>query len=716
MSLDILVTTDRIGDDPLGRNVIEYLQENDTALHIEEGALYYDFPTYSDYDSTNHKPDLLLLSRMHGVIAIRLIPAHQAERMPKAAIDQIDESLEQFCSMLLGRLVKSRSLRKGRNELKLNITPVLLCDIPNAPYILEGSSCEIVSSTEGLAALIEESLSPVELSPEELNECRSVIEGAKALTKSAKRLVEDPSIHKAAYALSLLEAEIANFDQKQRRAALIEVVGPQRIRGLAGSGKTVILAMKAAHLHMTRPNEKILVTFFTKSLRSQIKDLITKFYRHYKEIDPNWENLHILHGWGGSNTNGVYADAIRRAGRIPISFQTAKERTPFGTSPFDYVCQQLIESGSLEAYYDHILIDEGQDFPPGFYRLCYELTKGEPDEKNIVWAYDDLQNILKVKMPSADELFGRNIDGQPRISLERASKNLPIGATNDTVLSKCYRNQRQILVMAHALGFGIYSEIVQLLESPDHWRDVGYEVQGDRFDVGQSVEIIRPSENSPVSLHGENIPALVECFNAPSFDAEIFFVVSGIISFLQQGLAAHDIIVVALDDKAMRAYFKRMSVELATRGIEVNNIHADPYSDPAFNIPNKITLSTVYRAKGNEAAVVFAIGVDAINIKARGERNKLFAAFTRTKAWLRISGCGGNTQRIIDEINQSQTNFPALRFIMPDLPTIDMIQRDLSEKAIKLKQLKAEYLSKLKDEGFSEDEITEFLRTADKND
>ncbi|NDM57585.1 hypothetical protein GY108_30595, partial [Klebsiella pneumoniae] len=87
----------------------------------------------------------------------------------------------------------------------------------------------------------------------------------------------------------------------------VTIDGPQRIRGLAGSGKTVILAMKAAHLHMTRPNDKILVTFFTKSLRSPIKDLVTKFYRHYKEIDPDWNNIHIRHGWGGSNSSGTYA-------------------------------------------------------------------------------------------------------------------------------------------------------------------------------------------------------------------------------------------------------------------------------------------------------------------------------------------------------------------------------------------------------------------------
>lgn len=43
-------------------------------------------------------------------------------------------------------------------------------------------------------------------------------------------------------------------------------------------------------------------------------------------------------------------------------------------------------------------------------------------KKNIVWAYDELQNILNVKMRSPAELFGQDDDGEPRISLARAER------------------------------------------------------------------------------------------------------------------------------------------------------------------------------------------------------------------------------------------------------------------------------------------------------
>ncbi|WP_448093672.1 DEAD/DEAH box helicase [Pseudomonas lini] len=709
MDIDILVTSDRINNDPLARDFISYVKGAHTELALEEAVLYYDFPSYSDYETITHKPDALLLSRTHGVVALRFVSASQAERLPTPKIGEIGESLNQFCSILIGRLLKSKTLRRTRSSLAVEITPVIFCDSEFADRIFEGGECDVINSNAALRGLLEDLQSEDPLSLEQMYEARSVIEGAKALTRSGSRIIENPEQHKEAFALSNLEAEIANFDQKQRRAALVTINGPQRIRGLAGSGKTVILAMKAAHLHMTKPNETILVTFFTKSLRSPIQNMITKFFRHYTEVDPDWTKINILHGWGGSNTNGAYSDASRRAGRIPMSFSSAKSAASTGVDPFQYACSDLVSTGTVQPYYDHVLIDEGQDFPAAFYQLCFQLTKGSRDKKNIVWAYDELQNILNVKMPSAEELFGFDENKEPCISLDRAAAGLPPGAVNDTVLSKCYRNQREVLITAHAMGFGIYSDIVQLLESPDHWRDVGYIVQAETFETGKQVEIMRPEGNSPVSLRGEGLPNLIKYHAANDFEEEIDWVVKDACSFLQGGLSPEDIIVIALDDRNARGYFKRLSASFSMAGIATNNIHADPYSEPPFSISDKITLSTVYRAKGNEAAVVYVVGVDAIWLRQRSDRNKLFVAFTRTKAWLRISGCRGATIAIGQEIDAAAADFPYLRFNMPDLSQMNLIQRDMSEKTIRAKKIRQEYVERLRDEGFTDNEIDDLL-------
>ena len=122
--------------------------------------------------------------------------------------------------------------------------------------------------------------------------------------------------------------------------------------------------------------------------------------------------------------------------------------------------------------------------------------------------------------------------------------------------------------------------------------------------------------------------------------------------FIKEGLNANDILVICLDDRNIRGYFKDISEKLDLLGLRTNNLLADPYSEPHFTIADHVTLSTVYRTKGNEAAVVIAIGIDAIAPQSRSQkaRNKLFTAFTRAKAWLRVSGINGGAEFLMKEI------------------------------------------------------------------
>jgi superfamily I DNA and RNA helicase len=94
-----------------------------------------------------------------------------------------------------------------------------------------------------------------------------------------------------------LDQSITNLDLQQSKAVLETVNGVQRIRGLAGSGKTIVLARKVAYLHAKNPDWKIAVTFNTRSLKKQFENLITSFvYEQTNEL-PNFEKIKIIHAW-----------------------------------------------------------------------------------------------------------------------------------------------------------------------------------------------------------------------------------------------------------------------------------------------------------------------------------------------------------------------------------------------------------------------------------
>lgn len=541
------------------------------------------------------------------------------------------------------------------------------------------------------------------------------MEGTKALTSSEQRELKEGDTSSKAYILSKLEDEIKNFDFEQRASAISIIDGPQRIRGLAGSGKTIVLAMKAAHIHLTEPTKKILVTFYTKSLYEHVKNLITRFYRHFKKVDPDWSMLNIKHAWGGSGIDGVYYSSCVDNGIPTIRFKEAKEANP--SNPFDYVCAQSLKKNySIKKSYDYVLIDEAQDMPVNFFKLIYRLTKGERDFKNIIWGYDELQNIFKVKTRSPKELFGLDEDGEDCIDLDRASRHLPRYLENDIILKKCYRNPRDILIAAHALGFGVYKENnmpVQGLEDQAHWEDLGYIVKSGNFDIGSQVVVERPDKNSPLSiLKYEAQAELLQHYKAKSMIDEADWIVSNICDFIKEGLKPEDIMVIALDDRRARRYFSDITEKLSKISIQANNILLNPYGSKSFIKKEYVTLSTIHRAKGNEAAAILIVGIDALYYERNSKfgRNKIFTAFTRAKAWLRVSGVGSQAEYFFDEIDRAISKTPCIEFIQHNPEDIETLQRDLSNQKQALKRLRDQMEEQMDMLNVSEEDKVNFFK------
>ena len=264
MALDIVITTSRWRNDPTSRLLVDFLNQHQDALGLSGAVVYYDFPAYAGYEASLFRPDLLLLSPSHGFVAIRTFDPGIFQRS-REGLPEIDAALDDFASNLHSRLIRSRELRKGRTGSIVGIHPVIfLSEGASSAEIADGLESKICCSLGALAAFLRDCQGTA-LKPSIIAEVRSVVEGAKALSRPSKRSIEDPTKYPLAAALARLESEITNFDEKQRHIALVDVDGPARIRGLAGSGKTVILAMKAAHIHLNNPESLILITFYTKS-------------------------------------------------------------------------------------------------------------------------------------------------------------------------------------------------------------------------------------------------------------------------------------------------------------------------------------------------------------------------------------------------------------------------------------------------------------------
>ncbi|WP_100613599.1 DEAD/DEAH box helicase [Confluentibacter citreus] len=581
--------------------------------------LYYNFPFYRGETKDDLvSAHLLFISQEFGVIFFRCLNAiEEYSSNEQKKLDELD-------SHIFAKINKREEFRLDRRSLKIKVSPYVFINNSNSnkPDIV--SLNDIDKVIEGNKTVI--------LSNEEFDILTATIEGTLNLKKKSDRVIDLKQIKLTkGKILTLIQNKEATFDIEQKRAALNIIDSPQRIRGLAGSGKTVILAMKAALFHLQNPESEILYTYFTKALYGQVRYLIEKFYRDFSDNqEPNWQKINILHGWGGIGLRGVYSDTCFDNQIPTIPFRVAKSMRP--KDPFEYIFQELDKS-ELKEKYDLTLIDEGQDFNKYFYRVCFKITKN----KRIVWAYDDFQNIFDVEIQDEKETFGKNNIGGFNVDFSKSSNVL-----QDIILFKCYRNPRFVLTSAFALGLGIYNDkVLQRLENNKHWEDLGFKVLKGESKTGDDMEIERPEESSPIDIN--------EYFNTDSVSIRVFKDITQETDFISQQilkdiseehLNPDDICVISLDQKNIGNYFSSIENKLQKLGISSFNLLNAPNNNTNFSVKGNVTLATINKAKGNEVGMVYVVGVDSVfnNKDYIINRNQLFTAITRSKGWVTLTG------------------------------------------------------------------------------
>ncbi|MES2827110.1 MAG: hypothetical protein V4687_03115 [Bacteroidota bacterium] len=328
-----------LNKEPSAKALVDMLLDIDKKKDIGLAAIYHHFPLYPN--SENDKlitANLLLCSQNYGLIIFKCVDFSDRVEIDR---DEVIDELDEIDRLIFAKILKDApKLRKGRRELKVNIKSIVFLNnyVVTDENEIEFDDFNIVKSVLDLDAFLRYDRNP--LSDEDYKDLKATIEGSKGIQKPIERKI-DPSSDKATKGkiLTLIENEICNFDIEQKRAALFTLDGAQRIRGLAGSGKTIILAMKAAMIHLQNDQAEILYTYYTKTLYDVVKRLITRFYRQFADKDPDWRKIHIMHAWGGRSLEGVYYNACNANYITPINFAEARARSR--KDPFDFVCDEL---------------------------------------------------------------------------------------------------------------------------------------------------------------------------------------------------------------------------------------------------------------------------------------------------------------------------------------------------------------------------------------
>ena len=170
-----------------------------------------------------------------------------------------------------------------------------------------------------------------------------------------------------------------NYDKKQTRL-INSGPGFQKIKGVAGCGKTTILAKRAVNAHK-RHDDKILILTYNKTLRNFIRDKISEVRE-----DFSWGYFGI------TNYHSFITQILNQCGIEVTAPQNYAEVSAYFNKL--YSDESLFDEHIDELYkYKTILIDEVQDYQPEWIKIIRKYFLS--DDGEMILFGDDSQNIYE---------------------------------------------------------------------------------------------------------------------------------------------------------------------------------------------------------------------------------------------------------------------------------------------------------------------------------
>lgn len=383
------------------------------------------------------------------------------------------------------------------------------------------------------------------------------------------------------------------MDREQERVAEHLRAGYRVLRGVAGSGKTLVLAHRARHVHKHWPNWRVLVLCYNRVLAEALKTMMSPDDRL---VVTNVDRLaRRLAGTksrrGPPDFEARVLEAARKAERSPDS-----ER------------------------FDVVLVDEAQDLDFPRLNLAYSMLKSDrlkpdatqPDRDNFVMAYDVAQNVYS-RGGARWNPPGVDAQGRPRTARGRT-----------TVFRKNYRNTREILEFA-----------MHFLSGSSGWSSAS-------VDLDDPAALIPPEA---ANRSGPK-PSLKSCRD---LRGEAEGIASRVWEKLHGGVAVHDIAVLY----GTEALEVELQAVFASRGLPYFHVQQRDgrgwmtNRDKAVEVHDKVRVSTLTGIKGLEFSRVIIGGVNQVQVRdvAEGDqfgaaKSQLYAAMTRAMDELEITMSG----------------------------------------------------------------------------
>lgn len=207
----------------------------------------------------------------------------------------------------------------------------------------------------------------------------------------------------------------------------------QKIGGLAGSGKTVVLAGRAVNAHK-RHGGQVLILTYNVTLCRYIHDKVSAVREDFPWGSFQFNNYHRFITMALNNSGieiKVPAELTYEGHDKQVARAVAEQRDEYFETKY-YSNESIFDREEIKNKFDTILIDEVQDYKPEWIKLLRAVFLEEDGE--MVLFGDEKQNI-----------YGRALDGERRSKVVEG-----FGSWSDLTKSFRYRESSPIIPLAQS--------------------------------------------------------------------------------------------------------------------------------------------------------------------------------------------------------------------------------------------------------------------------
>lgn len=202
-----------------------------------------------------------------------------------------------------------------------------------------------------------------------------------------KRLL-NPPYHYAS------EGKPPNYSDKQRKLIQSAANARAKICGLAGSGKTVVLAGRAVNAHK-RHRGRVLILTFNITLGSYVRDKISAVREDFSWSFFDISNYHrfITSALNNAGIDIEIPEELKYEGSDRVTARRVSIARDHYLETEYYSNLKIFQGAEITSKYDTILIDEIQDYKPEWIKIIRSYFLQEEGE--MVLFGDEKQNIYK---------------------------------------------------------------------------------------------------------------------------------------------------------------------------------------------------------------------------------------------------------------------------------------------------------------------------------